>query len=59
MNYHLHIFFFGDHYEVHMRDSTIVRILCNNHEVQYDDLSLVAREAILIEALQEFAKLRS
>lgn len=58
MNYFLYLTISTDVYYIHMRDATIVRITCNNQEVQYDDLSLHVRESILIEALTQLAKLK-
>lgn len=58
MNYFVNTTLNGDRYRIHMRDANIVEIQRNGHIVEYDDLSLRVREAILIEALRELSKLR-
>jgi len=62
VNHFIHAYINGSDYEVHLRGSTIVHIMqhdsnaASSREVQYDDLPLNVREALLIAIIEELTR---
>ena len=63
MSHFIHAYINGSDYEVHLRGSTIVHIMqhdsnvASSHEVQYDNLSMSVREALLIAIIEELTRI--